>query len=73
MNLRGQAKQIGWEQNSFGCLTYIGLDIMCRLHYLLLNIHVVCYSLCLLIPKALGETDMPWGRYKYHLSTLGQI
>lgn len=66
LNLRGQAKQTGREQNSSGCLTHTGFETMYRLHYLLLNIHIVCYSLSLLILKARSETDMSWGRHKYH-------
>ena len=66
LNLRDQAKQTGREQNSSGCLTHTGCEIMYRLYNLLLNIHTVCYSLCSPIPKALGVTDTPWGRHKYH-------
>lgn len=65
LNLRGQAEQTGRDQNSSGCLTHTGFEIMYRLHYLLLNIHIVCYSLSLLILKACSETDMSWGRHKY--------
>lgn len=32
LNLRGQAKQTGREQNSSGCLTRTGFEIMYRLH-----------------------------------------
>lgn len=42
LNLRGQAKQTGREQNSSGCLTHTGFEIICRLHYLFLNMHIVC-------------------------------
>lgn len=42
LNLRGQAKQTGREQNSSRCLTHTGFEIMCRPHYLLLNMHIVC-------------------------------
>lgn len=40
--MRGQAKQTGREENSSGCLTHTGFEIMCRPHYLLLNMHIVC-------------------------------
>lgn len=42
LNLRGQAKQTGREQNSSGCLTHTGFEIMCKPHYHLLNMHIVC-------------------------------
>lgn len=42
LNLRGQAKQTGRQQNSSGCLTHTGFEIMCRPRYLLLNMHIVC-------------------------------
>lgn len=42
LNLRGQAKQTGREQDSSGCLTHTGFEITCRPRYLLLNMHIVC-------------------------------
>lgn len=66
LNLRGQAKQTGREQNSSGCLTHTGFEIIMQTP-LSSPKHAYClYSLCLLIPKACSETDMSWSKQKYH-------